>query len=324
MTVPGADPARLRIEQDLGAGDFEAGVGAGHWRLVRLDWPRLTVAVTCGDGNELGLRIAVDGYPRPRPGRAAMGPARRPGPALQPGGRRAGPPRRCSAGTGPRPTPTPPTWPATGPRSPRTPTGQDEHPDRAWHPGRTIAFYLSEIHRGLRGATLPATGSRPVTATRHGLTMDERLFTTLISELARRGNGERESGAFLLARAGHPRTSGRGSRSSRSPTTTTWTRGCLTGGITFSADGYTALAALCRRDGLRVVGDIHTHPGSKVMQSAIDAAHPMTALPGHIALIAPRYARGITGPGRPGRPRPPGRRAVAIVLRPRRRPDRDA
>lgn len=32
------------------------------------------------------------------------------------------------------------------------------------------------------------------------------------------------------------------------------------------------------------------------MQSAIDVAHPMTALPGHIALITPRYARGVTGP----------------------------
>ncbi|MGH3302824.1 MAG: DUF7665 family protein, partial [Streptosporangiaceae bacterium] len=30
-----------------------------------------------------------------------------------------------------------------------------QHPDRAWHPGRTIAFYLREIHRELRAATLP-------------------------------------------------------------------------------------------------------------------------------------------------------------------------
>ena len=72
--------------------------------------------------------------------------------------------------------------------------------------------------------------------------------------------------------------------------------GCLTGGITFTADGYTALAALCRRDGLQVVADIHTHPGRNVRQSPTDAAHPMTALPGHIALIAPHYARGATSP----------------------------
>ena len=36
--------------------------------------------------------------------------------------------------------------------------------------------------------------------------------------------------------------------------------GSFTGGITFTADGYTALAALCRRDGLWVAADIHTHP----------------------------------------------------------------
>ena len=129
-----------------------------------------------------------------------------------------------------------------------------------------------------------------------GLAMNERLFATLISELARRGNGEQESGAFLLARAGH-----RPDEAARQQVTAVayyddLDPQCLTGGITFSANGYTALASRCRRDGLRVTGDIHTHPGSKVMQSAIDAAHPMTALPGHIALIAPCYARGITGP----------------------------
>ena len=130
----------------------------------------------------------------------------------------------------------------------------------------------------------------------HGLAMDKGLFTTLISELARRGNGERESGAFLLARSRHVPDA-----PSRLHVTAVVyyddvDPGCLTGGITFRADGYSVLAALCRRDSLQVVADIHAHPGSMVSQSAIDAAHPMTALPGHIALIAPRYARDVTGP----------------------------
>jgi Prokaryotic homologs of the JAB domain len=135
-----------------------------------------------------------------------------------------------------------------------------------------------------------------VNATRHGLTMDKSLFTQLVGELARRGRGERETGAFLLARAGHP---GDGSRRPRVVAVAYYDDldpGCLTGGITFTADGYTALATLCRRDGLQVVADIHTHPRGSVRQSPTDAAHPMTALPGHIALIAPSYARGVTSP----------------------------
>jgi hypothetical protein len=66
----------------------------------------------------------------------------------------------------------------------------------------------------------------------------------------------------------------------------------LTGGITFSANGYTALATRCRTDRVRVVGDIHAHPGPNVRQSAMDAAHPMSALPGHIALVVPDFAQG--------------------------------
>jgi hypothetical protein len=160
MTVPGADPAQLRIEQDLAAGDFEAGVSAGHWRLIQLDWPRLTAAVTYGDGGELGLLIAVDGYPR-------LAPAGQPWDlrhdrelpcALWPEGgpsqqvfRRDWSPANANAPylacdrTG---LATHPNWAA-------------EHPDRTWHPGRTIAFYLTEIHRGLRGATLPAAETAP-------------------------------------------------------------------------------------------------------------------------------------------------------------------
>ena len=104
------------------------------------------------------------------------------------------------------------------------PAWADGHPDRAWHPGRTIAFYLSEVHRGLRGTVLLPPRCRPVNATRHGLAMDKSLFTQLVGELARRGRGEREAGAFLLARAGHPGTAAVVRGSSRSPTTTTWTR----------------------------------------------------------------------------------------------------
>jgi hypothetical protein len=135
-----------------------------------------------------------------------------------------------------------------------------------------------------------------VNAARHGLTMDKTLFTHLVGELARRGKGKRETGAFLLARAGHPQGGSRRPRIVAVAYYDDLDPGCLTGGITFTADGYTALAALCRRDGLRVVADIHTHPGRNVRQSPTDAAYPMRAMTGHIALIAPRYASGVTSP----------------------------
>src|ERR1700722_11939381 len=68
MPEPGIDPCQLRLERDLAAGEFEIGVAAGIWRFVSLNWPYLTVAVTAGDGNQLGLRIVTDGYPSVAPG----------------------------------------------------------------------------------------------------------------------------------------------------------------------------------------------------------------------------------------------------------------
>ena len=296
MTVPGADPERQHLEQDLEAADFEAGAGAGYWRLVRLDWPRLTVAVACGDGNELGLRITVDGYP-------ALAPAGEPWDLLED---KSLPASAVAAGRG-LPAGIPPGLvsgqrerPVPGLRPDRAQDSRPRLGGRAAGPGLAPRpdnrLLPQRSPPGPAGNGPPATRCRPVNAARHGLTMDKSLFTQLAGELARRGRGERETGAFLLARAGHPRD---GSR--RPPVVAVayyddLDPGCLTGGITFTADGYTALAALCRRDGLQVVADIHTHPGRNVRQSPTDAAHPMTALPGHIALIAPRYARGVTSP----------------------------
>jgi len=94
-----------------------------------------------------------------------------------------------------------------------------------------------------------------------GLEIPAALFATLVKELARRGGGVRESGAFLLAKA---------TPEQDEPVTDAWRvvtciayyddLDChsLTGGITFGADGYTALGVVCRTHRIRVVGDIHT------------------------------------------------------------------
>lgn len=123
------------------------------------------------------------------------------------------------------------------------------------------------------------------------LSITRELFDTLMKELEARGAGARESGAFLLTSSDSgdaddqewPEVTAIAYYDDLDPSS-------LTGGITFNAAGYTALNALCRREQLRVVGDIHTHPREWVAQSSIDAAHPMVALPGHVALIAPSFA----------------------------------
>jgi hypothetical protein len=122
------------------------------------------------------------------------------------------------------------------------------------------------------------------------------LFAELMSELARRGGGTRESGAFLLTNsAPQPADVGGAAGGWQAVTAVAYyddlDPGCLTENITFTADGYTALAALCRRGGLQIAADIHAHPDRWVRQSQTDAAHPMVALPGHLALIVPHYAR---------------------------------
>jgi hypothetical protein len=119
------------------------------------------------------------------------------------------------------------------------------------------------------------------------------IEAALLRELAERGQGRREAGAFLLTDRAHP--------ADQLPQPVTAVAfyddldpDCLTGGISFGAAGYTALNALCRADARRVIGDIHTHPYQHVQQSSIDASHPMVALDGHVALIAPYYAIGVT------------------------------
>ena len=55
-----------------------------------------------------------------------------------------------------------------------------------------------------------------------------------------------------------------------------------------------------------MIGDVHTHPGRGVHQSGIDAANPMVAQKGHVALIVPRLRH---APDRAARGRgPPLRR----------------
>lgn len=115
----------------------------------------------------------------------------------------------------------------------------------------------------------------------------QHTFLRLLRELERRSQHRREAGAFLLAPKSGQHVTMVAYYDDLDPT-------CLTGGITFHPAGYTTLNQLCRDHQVHVLADIHLHPGHHVQQSSIDAAHPMVARAGHLALIAPRFAQGVT------------------------------
>lgn len=112
--------------------------------------------------------------------------------------------------------------------------------------------------------------------------MPRRQWRHLLAELRRRGEGRRESGAFLLADRD-------GDRVVRVAYYDDLDAHSLTGGISFASGGFTELWRICAAENVRVVADVHTHPGTRVAQSDIDATNPMMARVGHIAIVVPSY-----------------------------------
>lgn len=111
------------------------------------------------------------------------------------------------------------------------------------------------------------------------------VWIQLIWQLSKRGRGNRESGAFLL---------------SQRTKNTIYKFVCYddldpnsldTGIIRFDGRGYVPLWKLCNEQRLKVVGDVHTHPGEWTAQSEWDRTNPMIAQAGHLALILPHFAQ---------------------------------
>ena len=111
------------------------------------------------------------------------------------------------------------------------------------------------------------------------------LWFRLILQLRRRGNGERESGAFLLSKNGSHRITRFLCYDDLDP------QALEAGIIVFHGVGFVPLWDLCRRDNLRVVADIHTHGDNCTSQSEADRTHPMIGQKGHVGLIAPYFAQ---------------------------------
>lgn len=114
--------------------------------------------------------------------------------------------------------------------------------------------------------------------------MSRHLWKEMTTELHIRSQGQRESGAFFLAHTSNPR------RIVHVVYYDDLDSISMMGALHFRSNGFGELWDICAKGNMMVVGDIHTHPGSGVQQSAIDRANPMIDRKGHIALILPRYA----------------------------------
>lgn len=136
---------------------------------------------------------------------------------------------------------------------------------------------------------------RAFVAPDHFLSCSYSLWNSGLCEIRRRGAGRRESGAFLV---------GKESNGIR--------RICRfiyyddldphsldKGYVHFNGAAYGPLWEICQSSGLKVVGDIHTHPGVAI-QSSSDRQNPMVAIKGHIALIVPNFAQKIVLPNELG------------------------
>ncbi|MCP5366739.1 MAG: hypothetical protein H6907_10040 [Hyphomicrobiales bacterium] len=118
------------------------------------------------------------------------------------------------------------------------------------------------------------------------LNIPSRLWQGLLGELHRRTGERHESGAFLLGRA---------NRQCRRVERIVYyddldPYAYRSGVVIMHAASFGPLWELCRSSGLSVVADIHVHP-KRAFQSLADRDNPMIALPGHLALIVPWFAR---------------------------------
>lgn len=111
-------------------------------------------------------------------------------------------------------------------------------------------------------------------------------WSRMVEELAARGEGRRESGAFLLG----PRR-GQRPKVTRIVYFDDLEPGSLNGAVHLTTSAYTALWAVCREYNVEVLADVHTHPGAHIRQSHIDKENPLVAQRGHLAIIIPHYAQ---------------------------------
>lgn len=117
------------------------------------------------------------------------------------------------------------------------------------------------------------------------ITMPVKLWQQLMRQLKKRGNGKRESGAFLLGPATGTVITEFICYNDLDP------KAFDSGIIIFHGDGFIPLWEYCSDNTLKVIADVHTHPSEWTGQSLSDQQNPMIAKAGHIALIVPCLAQ---------------------------------
>jgi hypothetical protein len=118
------------------------------------------------------------------------------------------------------------------------------------------------------------------------LNISSLMWWRLVRQLRGRGNGERESGAFILGKSDSRRASSFICYDDLDH------EALRSGIITFHARGFARLWDICQAENLRVLADVHAHPSEWTGQSESDRTHPMVAQPGHLAIILPDFAQG--------------------------------
>jgi proteasome lid subunit RPN8/RPN11 len=112
----------------------------------------------------------------------------------------------------------------------------------------------------------------------------------LNAQLAARGAGRRESGAFLLGRR-----RGRRPRITHIVYFDDLEPESLNGAVHLTTTAYTRLWAMCHDFDVEVLADVHTHPSGFIEQSHIDQDNPLIAQRGHLAIIIGHYAQQRAG-----------------------------
>ena len=118
------------------------------------------------------------------------------------------------------------------------------------------------------------------------LEIPQDLWGSIILNLRKRGQGIKESGAFLLGPIDSKRVQAYICYDDLD------SHSLDTGIIIFDSTGFTRPWDFCRANHMTVLADVHTHPGSGTSQSTTDKNNPMIVQKGHIALIVPHFAKG--------------------------------
>jgi hypothetical protein len=120
----------------------------------------------------------------------------------------------------------------------------------------------------------------------HLLRVPVLFWNRLIKDLRVRGQGRRESGAFLL-----------GNRGATKSTLSHYIcyddldpHALDSGIVVIERQAFSKLWSECKRLNLQVLADVHTHGNDYPMQSYSDRTNPMISQAGHIAFILPLFA----------------------------------